>query len=145
MTTSDYSETVELAVLAVNPFPLVNWWWGHKATCTISSVSHVPPAGIVSSPGTAFTTSTAACSVNTTDPQHSSTAIWVHFRPTHYCLTRRCVSPAVCEQQDVCLHFSPYSLSPETEWISTTTPSLSAVLPGPFCPTGILQPSTSNP
>lgn len=39
------------------------------------SVSHVPPAGTGSSPGTGSTTSTAACSANTTDPQHSSTAI----------------------------------------------------------------------
>uniref|UniRef100_A0AAX7VE11 LIM domain only 4b n=1 Tax=Astatotilapia calliptera TaxID=8154 RepID=A0AAX7VE11_ASTCA len=39
------------------------------------SVSHVQPVGTGSSPGTGSTTSTAACSANTTDPQRSSTAI----------------------------------------------------------------------
>lgn len=32
----------------------------------------------------------------------------------------RCVKRELCRKQDVCLHFSPYSLSPETVWISNT-------------------------
>ncbi|KAF1385956.1 hypothetical protein PFLUV_G00113150 [Perca fluviatilis] len=38
-----------------------------------------------------------------------------------------------CRKQDVCLHLSPYSLSPKTAWISST--------PRPFAPKGTLYPS----
>lgn len=62
------------------------------------SVSHVPPAGTDWSLVTGFTTSTAACSANTTDPQHSSTAIWVHCRLTLYCLTRKWELLSFCYQ-----------------------------------------------
>lgn len=47
----------------------------------------------------------------------------------------RCVRWELFQKQDVCLHFSPYSLSPKTAWISSTPAFYT------LCPKGILHPS----